>query len=269
MKTIWNGSISFGLVTIPVKLYSAIQAHTFGFRLLHKKCNTPLEFHRWCTRCKKEIAWKDAVKALAEENGSYSVFSQETLETFKPEKSDLISIESFVDSSLIEPIYYEHHFYLAPDAKGIKSFFVLQKALAATHKVAIGKFSMHEKEYVCAIHAYESVLLLSTLHYAYEIRSLKEAIGSIKKTSITKRELDLAHKLINQLTIKTFNIKKYKDEFAEKLKKALRAKKKTQTEKEIHTKEKKTKKQDLVSILQESLRKKRRKEHPVYAKAKK
>lgn len=266
MKTIWSGSLSFGLVTIPIKLYSAIKAHTLGFRLLHEACNTPLEFKRWCPRCKKEVTWDNTLKGLEQEDGTFFIFTKEKLEQLKPEKTDLISIESFVDHEQIHPIYFENHYYIAPDKKGIKAFFVFQKALFESGKVAIGKLVMREKEYVCSINSYESLLLLNTLYYSYEIRPIKEAF-EFKQPIITKKELDLAYKLIGHLTEKKFNLTKYKDEFAEKLKKALKTKKRERpAKKPAPTKRKKGPKEDLSALLQESLRAPARKQRPAYAK---
>lgn len=267
MKTIWSGSLSFGLVTIPIKVYTAIQSQTLGFRLLHEICNTPLEFKRWCPHCKKEVTWDSTVKGFQQENGTFFIFTKEKLEEFKPEKSDLISIESFVDQHHIEPIYLENHHYIAPDKKGVKAFFVFQKALAHSNKVAIGRFIMREKEYVCSIYPYQSLLLLSTLHYSYEIRSIKEIFEFIEP-KISKKELNLADKLIGQLTEKTFNLKKYKDQFAEKFKKALKSKKKQHPIKKQIQKKKKSKKENLTTLLQESLHSQTKKQQPAYAKHK-
>ncbi len=239
MKPIWKGSISFGLVSIPVRLYSAVQEHVLGFKMLHNKCHTPVSFQRWCSHCKKEVAWPDIVKGLKLEDGSYVVLTQEKLKSLRPRTTDTIAIVQFVNADQIQPIYLEHHFYLGPDKASEKSFYLFKKALEASRKVAIGIFVMRDKEYTCVINPYESTMLLSTLNYAYEIRDLKEVPNLGKEAKkIDVKEVQLAEQLIDKLTVKKFNLAQFKDTFAEQLKKAIKAGKK---EKFAGTKKKKTK----------------------------
>lgn len=227
MKSIWKGSISFGLVTIPVRLYSAVQEHAIGFTLLHNKCHTPIFYKRWCEHCKKEVAWPDVVKGLKQESGSYAILTQEKLKALKPKTTDTISVIEFVSADQIEPIYLEHHYYLAPEKKGEKSFFLFQAALEKSGKVAIGMFVMREKQYLCVINPYENTMLLTTLNYAYEIRSLAE-VPNLKEQpqKLQATELKLAQDLIQALSKKKFNLEQFKDTFAQQLKAALKSTKK-------------------------------------------
>ena len=178
MKSIWKGSISFGLVTIPVRLYSAVQEHVLGFKMLHNKCHTPITMKRWCDHCKKEVAWDDIVKGLKLEDGSYFILTQEKLKELKPTTTDAISIVEFVDASQIQAIYLEHHYYLGPEKSGENAFFLFKKALEDSGKVAIGTFVMRDKEYACVINPYSKTLLLTTLNYAYEIRDIARSATS-------------------------------------------------------------------------------------------
>lgn len=254
MKALWTGTISFGLVEIPIKLASAIQSTAFGFRLLHEKCHSPLEYERWCPHCKKEVTWENTVKGFEREDGSYQVFTKEQLDALKPEKTDRIDIISFVPHELVDDIYQENHYYALPDKKDNKSYFLFHRALEQSGLIAIGQFVMREKEYLCTIEAYQKGLLLNTLNYAYEVRSLADAYELKTAPKLSKDEISLAAKLIAQMAKKTFDIAKYKDSFVEQLKKELKTKKK-KVGKKTPTRMPKTKeKKNLVSILRNSLR---------------
>lgn len=222
MKAVWSGTISFGLVNIPVQLFSAIQEHTFGFRLLHKKCHTPLTYHRYCPHCKKDVTWDETVKGLEQDDGTYLILTKEEIENLKPKKSDTIEIKEFVDHTQIHMLYINSHYYMAPIKKAEKAFFLFCEALKQSGKVAVGQFVMREKEYVVAINPYENILLLNTLNYDYEIRDIKDIALPAKTPKIEKKELKLAEQLIKQLTHKTFDLSKYKNTFAQSLKKAIK-----------------------------------------------
>lgn len=259
MKSIWKGSISFGLVTIPVRLYSAVQEHAIGFTLLHNKCHTPIFYKRWCDHCKKEVAWADVVKGLKLENGSYAILTQEKLKSLKPKTTDTISIIEFVDADQIEPIYLEHHYYLGPEKAGEKSFYLFQAALEKSGKVAIGMFVMREKQYICVINPYENTMLLTTLNYAYEIRSLAE-VPNLKEQPkrLETSELRLAQDLIAALSKKKFDLSQFKDTFAQELKAALKSTKKEKVTKKRKEKSvekpKATKESSLMTALRASLK---------------
>lgn len=224
MKSIWKGTLSFGLVSIPVRLYAAVQEHAIGFTLLHAKCCTPIFYKRFCEQCKKEVAWADVVKGLKKDDGSYAILTQEKIKALKPQTTDTIAIVEFVNANQIEPIYLEHHYYLAPEKKGEKSYFLFQSALEKSGMGAIGVFVMREKQYVCVINPFENGMLLSTLHYAYEIRSLAQ-VPNLEKPpqKLSASELKLAQDLIAALTRKKFDLAQFKDTFAQQLKAALKS----------------------------------------------
>lgn len=260
MKPIWKGSISFGLVSIPVRLYSAIQEHALSFKMLHDKCHTPVVYQRWCPHCKKEVQWQNIVKGFKTEDGSFVVLTQEKLRELRPQTTDTISIVEFVATSSIEPIYLEHHFYLGPEKTGEKSFNLFKKALQDARKVAIGTFVMRDKEYACMINPYGDAMLLSTLNYSYEIRDVSEVpnLGSGKK--ISAAEITLAKQLIDKLTVKKFNLAQFKDTFAEQLKAAIKKSKKEKIlktkkakQKPVEIKKKKEKEPSLTTALRASL----------------
>lgn len=252
MKAIWTGSISFGLVQIPIKIVSAIQTHEFGFRMLHEKCHTPLEYERWCPKCKKEVDWENTVKGFEQDSGKYRVFTKEELESFKPEKSDRVDILACVPHDAIEDIFQENHYYVLPAKAADKAYFLFLHALEKSGLVAVGQFVMREKEYLCTIESYEKGLLLNTLNYGYEIRKLTGAYELRGAPRLSKDEIALAQKLIAHMTKKKFDISKYKDSFIEQLKKALKSKKKVRAK--VAPKGKKKSQADLSSMLRESLR---------------
>lgn len=252
MKPIWSGSLSFGLLNIPINLYSAITKHTFGFRILCGKCHTPLKNVRWCEHCKKEVAWDDTVKGFKQNKASFFIMTPEAINALKPEKTDTIEIKEFVDKDEIETLYIQSHYYMKPTKEKDKAFYLFAQALKKSNKVAIAQFVMREKEYLVAVSFYNDMLLLNTLYYEYEIR-IPEG-KKIKLTQATAEELDLALLLINKLTRKKFDLSKYKDTFVEKLKKTLKStsksKKIVKPVKKAHKKAEKS----LATSLKESLR---------------
>lgn len=254
MKSVWNGSISFGLVSIPINLYSAIAEHVLGFKELCQTCNHPVSLKRWCAHCKKEVAWDHVVKGIEIQKGKFIVLTQEVIKKLKPEKTDTIDIVEFVNLSDIAPVYYQKHYYAAPGAHGQKAYALLQQSLKAIGKAAIGTFVMRDKKYVCALQCYDAGILISTLHYAYEIRDMRK-IGqlSFKLPKINAAELKLAKQLISSLEKKEFDISQFKDTFAQDLKTLI--KKKSQGKSVKITRKVKTGKTapTLIKQLQESL----------------
>lgn len=260
MKSIWNGSISFGLVSIPVRLYASAQEHVLGFRMLHKKCNTPLELKRWCPHCKQEVTWENVVKGIQLERGKYFVLTQDAIAKLKPQKTDTIVIDSFVDKEMVDRVYYNTHYYMAPE-KVQRSFTLFQHALGASNKVAIGTFVMRDREHTCMIESYHEGLLLTTLYYSYEIRPVENlAIFQEKQPTIASNELKLARELIGQMTHKTINLAKFKDTFAQELKKRIKQKaagKLIELEETKKTRKRKKEKEETLSdILKASLHEK-------------
>lgn len=212
MKAIWSGSISFGLVNIPVKLYSAISPQSIKFRLLHKTHHKPIKYRRTCQGCESDVAREDIVKGIEVRKDEYIVMDQEELATLKPEKTQTIDIEEFVNTNEIDSIYQDKHYYVGPDGPN-KSFFLLAQTLEKSGKAAIGRFVMREKEYVCSIEPYRQGLLLTTLNYAYEVREMEIAQEA---PALKEKELKLAQDLVKKLT-SDFDIREYEDTFARDL----------------------------------------------------
>lgn len=224
MKIIWKGSIAFGLVNIPIELYSATESHALGFTLLHEKCKTPLQYHRWCPHCKKEVPWHQTVKGLEKSDGSYMILTQEALKKLQPIKTEQIEVLEFVDQDEIDIIYLNNHYYVAPAKKGTNNAYALFiKALEKLNKVAIARFVMRDKEYICAIQPYKNYLLLTTFHYGYEIRAL-DKLAFTKVVTVKPAELKLAQEFIKKLSVTKLDLSKFTNRFAQEIKALLKNK---------------------------------------------
>lgn len=223
MKTIWKGGISFGLVNIPIKLYTATESHALGFTLLHSKCHTPLKYHRWCPHCEQEVIWEDTVKGLETEKGQYLILTKEMLAKLRPEKSEKIEVIEFIDEDALDPLYFNRQYYVTPDKKDDTAFALFTEGLNRLGKIAIGRFAMRDKEYTCALRPYRNYLLLITLHYAYEIKNIEALEFNKAKIKLAPKEVKLAEELINKLSVKKFDISQFKDTFAQEIKALVKA----------------------------------------------
>ncbi|VVB74202.1 Ku70/Ku80 beta-barrel domain protein [Candidatus Tiddalikarchaeum anstoanum] len=224
MKSVWNGALTFGLVNIPIKLYSAVKSQALGFTILHNSCHTPLHYKRWCEKDNVEVPWTDVVKGLEIKKGEYYVFTKEDFEKIRPEKTNNIEIFEFVDSDQIDPIYFEKHYFVVPDVRKEKAYFLFKEVLQSTNKIAIGRFVMREREYICSVESYKNGLLLNTLNYEYEIADIKSIKELDESPKIEIEELKLAKALIEKLYSKDLEMNKYRDSFTEQLKKMLKKK---------------------------------------------
>jgi len=210
------------MVNIPIKLYSTVEhVASPGFKLLHLEDKSPIEYRRYCKKHDAEVPWSEIVKGLEVEPGSFFLFTKEELSGLRPEKSDSIEIVEFIPPDQIDRPFLDAHYYVGPEKKKEKAFFIFTQALKASHKNAIGRFVMREKEYTCAIAPYDDGLLLSTLNYSYELRSIRGVENIADRVDIGQQELDLAVQLIEKLSKEHFDISRYKDEFAEHLKAAI------------------------------------------------
>jgi DNA end-binding protein Ku len=220
MRAIWSGTLGFGLVNIPVKLVSAVQSEEIDFDMLSREDLAPVRYARIDTTTGKEVEWKDIVKGYQYAKGKYVVVEEEDFEKASPQKSRSIDILQFAKSEEIDPIYFEKPYYIIPGKGSEKSYRLLVKALEETASVGIAEFMLRNREHVCAITSYNDVLMLNQMRYQEEI---KEAPEVPKRTNVTAQELELAKKLINNLT-ETFNPAAFKDTYIAELKRIIKAK---------------------------------------------
>lgn len=220
MRAIWSGTLGFGLVNIPVKLVSAVQSEEIDFDMLSREDMAPVRYARIDTKTGKEVEWKDIVKGYQYAKGKYVVVEDEDFAKASPKKSRSIDILQFAKSEEIDPIYFEKPYYIVPAKGGEKSYRLLLKALEETESVGIAEFMLRNREHVCAVKPYNGLLMLNQMRYQEEIKEVPEVA---KSTKVSAQELELAIKLINNLT-ETFNPAAFKDTYIAELKKVIKAK---------------------------------------------
>jgi DNA end-binding protein Ku len=255
MHLMWKGSLTFGLVNIPVRLYSATAQKELKFKMLHKKDLSEIRYARICKAEKKEVAWEDIVKGYEYERGNFVVLTEEDFEKANPKKTRTIEILDFTAQDQIDTIYYDTPYYLEPEKSAAKGYTLLYEALKASKKIAIGRFIFHHHEHLGVIRPYKNILLLNQLRFHNEMTSLKEL--KVPKVRFSKSELDLALNLIDGLT-KPFKPEKYSDSFKDEIKALI--KKKAKGQRIAPAKRAKSAKvRDISSLLKASLKKSHKK----------
>ena len=219
----WTGYVSFGLVTIPVKLYTATEQKDVRFRLLHTVCHTPIKNQRFCPQCDKVIEWADVVRGYEVSKGRFVLVTDEELEHIPIDTSGNVNIAGFVNLQEIDPIYYERTYYVAPDDGGAKAFLLLEEALREANRVAIGKVVIREKEQLVTLRPFQKAMVLSTLFYADEVRSLSGIEELPAEATVHPNERKMAVQLVENLAME-FKIEEFKDEYRGALMELLDAK---------------------------------------------
>jgi DNA end-binding protein Ku len=256
MRPIWTGAIGFGLVNIPVKLYSATESSTLDLDMLDKKDHSNIKFMRINEKTGKEVEWANIVKGFKLPNDDYVVLSDKDFESASAKKTKTIEITDFVKEEEIESMYYESPYYLEPDKSGARAYALLKEALLKSGKVGVATFVMRSKESLAILRANSDVIVLNRIRFAEEIRDPKE-LSLPAKTAIKPAELKMAMSLIDQLTGK-FNVAKYKDTYSADLMKVIKAKAKGKPVKSTKLKVVYSKSTDLMSQLKASLGKRKK-----------
>ena len=254
MRAIWTGSISFGLINIPIKIFSAVQESSLDMDMLDKKDHANIKFKRVNENTGKEVTYSNIVKGYKLED-KYVILEDEDFEAADAVKTKTIDIQSFAFEKEIESIYYEQPYYLEPDKGAMKAYGLLRDALEKSGKVGVTSFVLRNKESLAILKPYKNVILLNKIRFAQEIRETSE----LKVPAVAKRktkEMDMATKLIDQLT-EEFDISNFKDEYTAKLLKII--KNKAKGKKQAAPKLKVVHKQsdDLISMLKASLENKK------------
>ena len=259
MRSLWSGSLSFGLINIPIKLYSASAERSLSFTLLDKHGNCPISYVKVCRGNHKEIPKEDIVKGYEYQKGDYVVLDQADFKKAAPKKTELIDIVQFSNLGEIEPIYFEKPYYIEQDKKAAKEYALLRDALAETKKVAIAKFVLRDKEHIAAIKADGNALVLHQLRFQDEIK--KNEVSVPERASYTDKELDVATALVKQLS-KKFDAKKFHDTYTEELEEIIEAKAKGKTIKVAKSEKapRTTQMKDLMKMLKMSLEQESKKE---------
>lgn len=213
MHTMWKGSISFGLVNIPVKLFSATEDKDIKLRTLHAACRAPIKYEKVCTNCNQEIDQKEMTKGYEYVKGKYVMFSEDELEELKEKNEEkAVEIVDFVKLEEIDPIYFNRSYYLGPGENGAKAYSLLREALRKTGKIGIAHITIRSKKQLAIIRVLENCLLMETIHYPDEIRQANHVPAVPKKMKVNEKELQTAIKLIDELTI-SFDPDQYEDTY--------------------------------------------------------
>lgn len=263
MHTVWKGSISFGLVNIPVKLHSATENKDIKLRQLHKECHTPISYKKVCEGCKKEVTNEEIVRAYEYAKNKFVILDQEDLENLKKENEDkAVEIIDFVKLEEIDPIYFDRSYFLSPDGSGGKAYALLRKTLEDSGKIGVAKIIIRSKEQLAVVRVYEHALLMETIHFPDEVRNVQDVPNLPDEQTIVQKELDTALMLVDQLTT-TFDPEKYHDEYRTALMELIEEKK--AGKKTVTAQEKQpdmSNVTDLMSALQASLEKTKKEKAP-------
>jgi DNA end-binding protein Ku len=256
-RAIWSGSISFGLLNVPVKLYSAVSKQTVRFRELREGDGSRVKHKRVAESDGKEVPYEKIVKGYEYAPDQYVVLTRDELAELEPQRSRAIEIQDFVDLDDIDPIYFEQPYYLGPDKGAERAYALLVQAMKDARKVAVARFVLRNKEHLAAIRPMEDVLTLTTMRFHDEVTSPQDLDGEVfeeaKPKKPEKRELEMAKQLIDSLT-NDFEPGKYRDEYREELLDLLERKAEGKEVVSAATEEPKpTKAPDLMAALEESL----------------
>jgi DNA end-binding protein Ku len=221
-RAIWKGSISFGLVNIPVGLYSAETRDEISFKLLDQKTKSPIHYKRVSEESGKEVPWDQTVRGYEFSKGKYVIMSDEDLKRAAPEATQTIDIVDFVDLEDIDPLYFDKPYYLAPDSKGTKAYALLRETLRRTGKVGIAKVVIRTRQYLAAVVARgdAEVLTLELMRYAHELRDPSELDVPRGKSGVSDKELQMAERLVEGM-VEAWDPEKYKDDYRRDLMKTI------------------------------------------------
>ncbi|MFD0587881.1 Ku protein [Paenibacillus sp. GCM10027627] len=212
MHTVWKGAISFGLVHVPIKMFTATEDKDVRFRSIHKECGMPISQKRVCSHCDKELEPGDIAKGFEYDRGKFVLFSEDELDALRPESARVIQILDFVHLTDIDPLYFEKAYYLAPDMAGASPYGLLMEAIKQTGKIGIAKISIRSKSRLAAIRVVDNCLCLETMHFPDEIRPISQVPNLPENVAVSDKELEIAKLLIDQLT-ETFSPEKYTDDY--------------------------------------------------------
>lgn len=255
MRAMWSGSISFGLVNIPVKLYSGSESNSLDLDMLRKSDLCPIKYLRVCKTDNKEVPYEEIVKGYEYSDGEYIVLTDKDFENASLEKTHLIDIIDFIDESEIDTRYFEKPYYLEPDKSGPKAYALLREALKRSGKVGVASYVLRNRGSLGILRPLDNLLVLNQIRYSEEVRDASD-LKLPGNENVREQEVSLALSLIDQLTVK-FDPAKYKDQYIDDLKRLI--------EEKAQGKEPKPAKAppppkvaDMMALLKESLKQKRK-----------
>lgn len=231
-RALWSGSLSFGLVNVPVQIVSAVRDLDLHFRQLHDKDKVPVETRRWCSEEDKEVPYEAITRSYELDDGKTVIVTDEDLEAVEPRKTRTIDIDQFVDLAEVDPIYFDHPYWLVPagdDEGATRAYKLLLGVMEQTDHAALGSFVMRAKEYLAIVRARDGALTLTTMRFHDEVRPTKNVpSASGKAAKPTKRQLDTAVALVEALSA-DWTPDNYEDRYRRRLRKIVNKKRKGQT----------------------------------------
>lgn len=256
MRAIWTGALGFGLINIPIRVFSGSKERALNFDMLHKKDLSPIRFARICKADGKEIPYQDIVKGYEYQPGDYVVLTDEDFKNASPKKTKLIEVIDFTNENEIDPIFYEKPYFLEPGKGAGKAYAILRDALRKSKRVGIAKYVLHNKEHIGVVKPYGKLLVVIQLRYANEINDASQL--DVPETEHSDKEVNMAIKLIDELTTH-FKPEKYHDTYIEDLEKLIAEKAHGKKPRKKGREPKITPVKDIMSLLKESLEEHQRK----------
>ena len=226
-RPIWRGSLSFGLVAIPVQLHTAVRENRPRFRLLHAKDKSPIKYERVCQRDGTPVAWEDLVKGYEYQKGRYVVLTKEDFKAAAVEKDRRVQVSDFVPADAIDDRYFDQPYYLLPDKGGEHAYAVFHQALKETGRIGVGKVVLRERQHLVAVESIDDRLVLTMLRFANEVVDAPE-LARVDNTKVPAKELKLAQDLIEALAA-DWDPEQYKDDYQENLQEVINSKLKGET----------------------------------------
>lgn len=223
MKTLWKGAVSFGLVNIPVSMYTATQNKDLKFNYLHRECMSPIKYQKYCPRCEKEINTDEIVRGYEYSKGSYVVINEEDLERIPQENTKTIDILDFVSLEQVDPVFFDKTYYLEAAPGGEKAYALIVAAMKKTNKIAIAKILIRSKQNLAALRVKDNYLLMETIFYPDEIRSPAALNPGVDRSKLHDNELKMAVSLIENLST-DFEPANYQDNYRQALWQMIEAK---------------------------------------------
>ncbi|MCA0987767.1 Ku protein [Guptibacillus algicola] len=211
MHTMWKGSISFGLVNIPIKLYSATENKDIKMRYLHEKCHTPIKYEKTCPNCEKALESDEIVRGYEYEDGKFVIIERDEIEALAQEKSKSVEIVDFVELDDIDPVFFNRSYFIGPNDNGSKPYMLLKKAMETSGRIGIAKITIRSKEHLAAVRVYKNGLMMETMYFPDEVRELDHVPDLPEEMDLSDKELKMAQQLIEQLTTE-FDPSQYQDE---------------------------------------------------------
>ncbi|MGH9640354.1 MAG: Ku protein [Bryobacteraceae bacterium] len=225
-STVWKGYITFGLITIPVRLYAAARTERVSFNQIHGVCGTRIKQQTYCPHCERVVERSELVKGYEVEKDRYVIVGDEDLKKIAPASSDNMEIFEFVKAEGIDPIYFDASYFMVAEEAGKKAYYLLREAMEKSGFSAIAKVAMHQREYTVVVRPHPDGLLLHTMFYPEEVREVPE-FKRDESVSVRPQEVELAEKLVQGLAA-DFDPSKYHDEYQAHVKEMIEAKREGQ-----------------------------------------